>query len=224
MITKQEIVGNWLVRYTKMPLEAFGQHILLTNFNNYIDLFCDEMNVPHVGFEANMRAVTAGDITMINFGIGSPNAALIMDLLSCVNPKACLFWASVAAFPTRHISAITSCPWQASVAKERQTIIFRQRCRRFRRLCFSVPFPPLCETIVMIIGRVRSIRPTAVSGNMMNASRVISAKRGLWLSTWRRQRSFLVDSITTFRQGRSCSCRTIRWTPTVSKRRPATRR
>lgn len=91
MITKQEIVGNWLVRYTKMPLEAFGQHILLTNFNNYIDLFCDEMNVPHVGFEANMRAVTAGDITMINFGIGSPNAALIMDLLSCVNPKACLF-------------------------------------------------------------------------------------------------------------------------------------
>lgn len=91
MITKQEIVGNWLVRYTKMPLEAFGQHILLTNFNNYIDLFCDEMNVPHVGFEANMRHVTAGDITMINFGIGSPNAALIMDLLSCVNPKACLF-------------------------------------------------------------------------------------------------------------------------------------
>lgn len=91
MITKQEIVGNWLVRYAKMPLEAFGQHILLTNFNNYIDLFCDEMNVPHVGFEANMRAVTAGDITMINFGIGSPNAALIMDLLSCVNPKACLF-------------------------------------------------------------------------------------------------------------------------------------
>ena len=45
MITKQEIVGNWLVRYTKMPLEAFGQHILLTNFNNYIDLFCDEMNI-----------------------------------------------------------------------------------------------------------------------------------------------------------------------------------
>lgn len=51
MITKQEIVGNWLVRYTKMPLEAFGQHILLTNFNNYIDLFCDEMNVPHVALK-----------------------------------------------------------------------------------------------------------------------------------------------------------------------------
>lgn len=91
MVTKQEIVSNWLVRYTKLPLEAFGEHILLTNFNNYVDLFCGEMKVEPVGFNANMRAVTAGDITMINFGIGSPNAALIMDLLSCIQPKACLF-------------------------------------------------------------------------------------------------------------------------------------
>ncbi len=91
MVTKQEIVGNWLVRYTKMPLENFGQHILLTNFNNYVDLFCDEMGVEHVGFDAGMRTVTADGITMINFGIGSPNAALIMDLLSSIQPKACLF-------------------------------------------------------------------------------------------------------------------------------------
>lgn len=91
MVTKEEIVSNWLVRYTKLPLEAFGEHILLTNFNNYVDLFCDQMGAEHVGFNANMRAVTAGGITMINFGIGSPNAALIMDLLSCIQPKACLF-------------------------------------------------------------------------------------------------------------------------------------
>ncbi|MDO4929978.1 MAG: AMP nucleosidase [Bacteroidales bacterium] len=91
MVTKEEIVSNWLVRYTKLPLEAFGEHILLTNFNNYVDLFCDQMGAERVGFNANMRAVTAGGITMINFGIGSPNAALIMDLLSCIQPKACLF-------------------------------------------------------------------------------------------------------------------------------------
>lgn len=91
MITKQEIVGNWLGRYTKQPIGSFSEYVLLTNFNNYVDMFCDQMGVERVGFDANMRAVTAGGITMINFGIGSPNAALMMDLLSSVKPKACLF-------------------------------------------------------------------------------------------------------------------------------------
>lgn len=91
MMTREGIVGNWLQRYTGMKLEDFGEHILLTNFNHYVDLFCDQMQTKSVGFDANMRAVTANGITMINFGIGSPNAALIMDLLSAVHPKACLF-------------------------------------------------------------------------------------------------------------------------------------
>lgn len=91
MMTREGIVGNWLQRYTGMKLEDFGDHILLTNFNHYVDLFCDQMQTKSVGFDANMRAVTANGITMINFGIGSPNAALIMDLLSAVHPKACLF-------------------------------------------------------------------------------------------------------------------------------------
>ncbi len=91
MKTKQEIVGNWLVRYTKTPLEEFSHYILLTNFNNYVDMFCDYNNVPRVGYDANMRVASANGLTIINFGIGSPNAALIMDLLSAIEPKACLF-------------------------------------------------------------------------------------------------------------------------------------
>lgn len=91
MTTKEEITGNWLTRYTKTPLDGFGDLVLLTNFNNYVDLFCEQMNVPQVSFDANMRTATADGITMINFGMGSPNAALIMDLLGAVKPKACLF-------------------------------------------------------------------------------------------------------------------------------------
>ncbi len=91
MKTKQEIVENWLPRYTQHPLEDFGKYILLTNFNNYVDLFCDKFELPHPGYTANMRMATAGDITIINFGMGSPNAAIIMDLLSAIEPKACLF-------------------------------------------------------------------------------------------------------------------------------------
>ena len=91
MKTKQEITDNWLVRYTRTPLKDFGEHVLLTNFNNYIDIFCQLNGIPTVGYEANMRTATADGVTMINFGMGSPNAALIMDLLGSVKPKACLF-------------------------------------------------------------------------------------------------------------------------------------
>lgn len=91
MMTREKIVGNWLQRYTQHPLEYFSKHILLTNFNKYVDLFCDMTGVEPIGFNANFRAVTAQGITMINFGMGSPNAALIMDLLSAIQPQACLF-------------------------------------------------------------------------------------------------------------------------------------
>ena len=91
MKIREEIVGNWLQRYTGHPLSYFSEHVLLTNFNHYVDLFYEMTGAETIGFDANFRAVTADGITMINFGIGSPNAALIMDLLSAVKPKACLF-------------------------------------------------------------------------------------------------------------------------------------
>ena len=91
MKTKEEIVANWLPRYTKRPLEEFNKYILLTNFTNYVEIFADKFNVPIVGRDANMCSASANGITIINFGMGSPNAAIIMDLLSAVKPKACLF-------------------------------------------------------------------------------------------------------------------------------------
>jgi len=91
MKTKKDIVENWLTRYTKRPLNEFGKYILLTNFNHYVELFAEWFGVPIYGKEGSMPNVSADEITIINFGIGSPNAALIMDLLSAVQPKAALF-------------------------------------------------------------------------------------------------------------------------------------
>jgi AMP nucleosidase len=91
MKTKQEIVQNWLPRYTGQPLEQFGSYILLTNFDNYVKMFAEWNNVPVNGLDKAMRSATAGGITIINFGMGSPNAATIMDCLSAINPKAALF-------------------------------------------------------------------------------------------------------------------------------------
>jgi len=91
MKTKEEIVENWLPRYTKRPLEDFTKYILLTNFNNYVELFAEKFGVPVVGRDGNMINASAEGITIINFGMGSPNAAIVMDILSAIHPEAVLF-------------------------------------------------------------------------------------------------------------------------------------
>ncbi|KAF0109156.1 MAG: AMP nucleosidase [Anaerolineaceae bacterium] len=91
MKTKDEIVTNWLPRYTGTPLEAFGPYILLTNFDSYLRTFAGWHNVPVSGEGKPMPNATADGITMINFGMGSANAATVMDLLSAIRPKAALF-------------------------------------------------------------------------------------------------------------------------------------
>jgi len=90
MKTKLDIAQNWLPRYTGQRLGDFGQYILLTNFTNYVTMFAEYHDVPVVGLDRAMPSATAGGITIINFGMGSPNAATIMDCLSAIKPKACL--------------------------------------------------------------------------------------------------------------------------------------
>ena len=91
MKTKADIVENWLPRYTGVPLKEFGQYILLTNFLNYVHMFAEQFGVEVQGLDKPMQTATANGITIINFGMGSPMAATVMDLLSAVKPKAALF-------------------------------------------------------------------------------------------------------------------------------------
>ena len=89
--TRKEIVENWLPRYTGVPLNKFGAYVLLTNFDHYLKLFARWHRVPIVGRDKPMPSATAGDISIINFGMGSATAATVMDLLSAIHPKAVLF-------------------------------------------------------------------------------------------------------------------------------------
>ena len=91
MKTKEEIVNNWLPRYTGQDLAQFGKYILLTNFSHYVHLFAEWHKVPVVGEGKPMLCATSGDITIINFGMGSPTAATVMDLLTAISPEAVLF-------------------------------------------------------------------------------------------------------------------------------------
>lgn len=91
MKSKDEIVQNWLPRYTGVPLDEFGSYILLVNFSNYVETFAQWHGVPVRGEDKSMPSASANGITIINFGMGSANAATIMDLLSAIHPKAVLF-------------------------------------------------------------------------------------------------------------------------------------
>jgi len=102
MKTKKEIVENWLPRYTKRPLNEFSKHILLTNFNNYVEIFAELFDVPICGKDGNMSNALANGITMINFGMGSANAAIVMDLLSAVKPEAVLFLGKCGGLKTNN--------------------------------------------------------------------------------------------------------------------------
>jgi AMP nucleosidase len=91
MKTKEEIVNDWLPRYTGVPLEGFGQYIILVNFSTYVLMFAKQYNVEVKGVDRPMTSATADNITIINFGMGSASAATVMDLLTAIAPKAVLF-------------------------------------------------------------------------------------------------------------------------------------
>jgi AMP nucleosidase len=92
MVDRLQITKNWLPRYTGMPLDNFGEYILLTNFRHYVDMFAEMFSCDIQGESKPMQAATNSEgLTIVNFGIGSANAATIMDLLSAIRPKGVLF-------------------------------------------------------------------------------------------------------------------------------------
>ncbi len=92
MFERLDLARSWLPRYTGMPLDEFGDFILLTNFRHYLTQFVDEFDCTVCGEDKPMQAATnSNGLTIINFGIGSANAATIMDLLSAKQPKGVLF-------------------------------------------------------------------------------------------------------------------------------------
>lgn len=93
MKTKEEICANWLPRYTGVPVAEFADYILLTNFQSYVNSFAARFSVPVMGIDKPMPSATckASNISIINYQMGSPNAATIMDLLIARKPKGVLF-------------------------------------------------------------------------------------------------------------------------------------
>ena len=91
MNSRNKIVTDWLPRYTDTPLEEFGQYILLANYPSYVRMFAERFDCEFRGEDTPMQTATSDNVTIISFGMGSPLAATIMDLLTAVSPRAALF-------------------------------------------------------------------------------------------------------------------------------------
>jgi AMP nucleosidase len=81
-IKEHEYIKQTLERYTNCRIEDICDHILITNFKRYIVRFKEKTHGKYS--EGNFRIVNAKDIncTMIDFGIGSPQAALVINCLA----------------------------------------------------------------------------------------------------------------------------------------------
>lgn len=92
MKTKLQIAKNWLPRYTGTKIDDFGDYILLTNFQNYVSKFSEIFKCDVRGEGRPMQnATNSAGLSIINFGMGSANAATIMDILLARSPKGVLF-------------------------------------------------------------------------------------------------------------------------------------
>jgi AMP nucleosidase len=92
LISKSAIARDWLPRYTGLDVDQFGDYVLLTNFKNYVDAFAKRFDCVIAGGDRPMQAASNGEgLTIVNFGIGTANAATIMDLLIARMPRGVLF-------------------------------------------------------------------------------------------------------------------------------------
>jgi AMP nucleosidase len=81
-LKEHEYIRQTLERYTNSRLEDLCEHVLITNFKQYVNRFRDKFQGDY--FEGNFRIVNARDIncSIIDFGIGSPQAALLINCLA----------------------------------------------------------------------------------------------------------------------------------------------
>lgn len=167
MKTKQEIVNNWLPRYTGEKLENFGKYILLTNFSNYVEMFAKWNKVQVIGKDKPFQCATADGITIINFGMGSPGAATVMDLLSAIKPKAVLFLGKCGGLKKRNKIGDLILPIAAIRGEGTSNDYFPPEVPALPAFALQKQFQQLSEITKQIIGLELFILLIDVFGNMM---------------------------------------------------------
>lgn len=88
---EEKIAIDTLERYSGSDIKDFQPYLLLTNFPRYVQQFASQRNLPIV--EGSMFSVAHSPdekISILDFKIGSPAAALVIDLCSFLPIRAAL--------------------------------------------------------------------------------------------------------------------------------------
>lgn len=80
-LLQEKIAHDTLERYSGSPVKDFQPYLLLTNFAKYVRYFADSRNVPLIeGSTFQVAHSPKERISILDFKIGSPAAALVVDL------------------------------------------------------------------------------------------------------------------------------------------------
>ncbi len=88
-LREEQFAHDTLERYSGCPITEFRSNLILTNFPRYVDYFAKTRGVPVI--EGSMFKVAHSpkdDVSILDFKIGSPAAALVVDLCSFMPIKA----------------------------------------------------------------------------------------------------------------------------------------
>jgi AMP nucleosidase len=90
-IDRRTVALHALERYTGSEPKEFHPFILLTNFERYVKMFAEMAGCAfHEGSAMNSAHWNAKGISIIDTSVGSPAAALCVDIVSYLEPKAVL--------------------------------------------------------------------------------------------------------------------------------------
>jgi len=82
------IALDTLARYSGSEPEEFQPYILLTNFPHYVEKFADHWNATICrGAVLKVAHCKAEQISLIDYRVGAPMAALVIDVLSYIEPQ-----------------------------------------------------------------------------------------------------------------------------------------
>jgi AMP nucleosidase len=100
---KEKIGRDALERYTKSRIAEFQPFVLLTNFPQYMTLFSARAK-EDISEGSVMDACHWPEekMSIVNFGVGSPVAALVIDLLAFTDPVAILMLGMCGGLRSKH--------------------------------------------------------------------------------------------------------------------------
>ena len=128
-LLQEKIAHDTLERYSGSPVHDYQPYILLTNFSKYVRYFAESRNVPVIeGSTFQVARIPPKEqISILDFKIGSPAAALVVDLCAFCPFGRLFYWVCAADSAVIIRSEIILFRLQASGGKEPPIFIFLQK-------------------------------------------------------------------------------------------------